>query len=442
MSSFRTKQAAKYVIPTMLSNICFFLFTVIDGIFVGRGVGTNGLGAVNLALPFTMIVGALFMMINIGGVTILAVDLGQGDIEDANRVFRHGMVLLLAVAAVLSAIGVFGADLLSTLLGANETFHQMSADYVFWYSVFIIPSGLSMGLQNYCRNDGAPGLVSAAVIVSTVMNIFGDWLLIFPLSMGTKGAAIATGVSQTAGLFIMLTHFIRKNGVLRFGKAQFNGKLLRSIIIHGLPEGIGQFATPIMTLCMNLVLVNKIGDIGVNAFSVISYVASFTVSIFFGTSEGLQPLFGQSYGARNEPDLRFYFKVGLWINFIGSIIITGLILGFSRPICMLFGADAETLEYTLRVLPQYIWGFVVMSFNVMISAYLYSTERSLQAVIINFLRSFVVSTAAILLLPAIFGANIVWFTFGIYEALVLMIAAALLKYSERNGIVFITKMEE
>lgn len=436
MSSLSAKNLISYVLPTMLSNVCFFLFSVVDGIFIGRGVGTNGLGAVNLVLPFTMIVGALFMVINIGGVSIFAVRLGKGDIEGANKVFRQGMIVLACVSVLLSAVGTFGADMLCTLLGTNETFHQMSADYLFWYSMFIIPSGLSMGLQAYCRNDNAPGLVSIAVIVSTVCNIFGDWLLIFPIPLGTKGAAIATGASQTIGFFILLTHIVRKNGILRFGKVKFEGKLLRDIVVHGLPEGIWQLATPIMTFCMNFILLSKIGDIGVNAFSIISYVASFAFAVFFGTSEGLQPLFGQSYGAKNEKDMKFYFKAGIWINFIGSVVVTTSILLFSKPICLLFGADATTLEYTLKVMPSYCWGFVVMAFNVMISAYLYSTERSVYAIIINVLRSIVASVAVIMLLPEIFGANIIWYTFGIYEVIVLAVAVFLLKHSEHNGIVF------
>lgn len=324
MQVSRTRKVIQYVVPTMLSNVCFFLFTVVDGIFVGQGVGTNGLGAVNLAMPFTQFVGALYMLINIGGATMFAVRLGRNDTQGANKVFRNGMVLLFGVAVILCILGVFCTDTLCKLLGANETFHEMTADYLFWYSVFIIPSGLSMGLQAYCRNDNAPGLVGMTVIISTVLNIVGDWWLIFPMQMGTAGAAIATGASQTVGLLIMLTHFIRKKGILRFGKITIDGKLWKEIAVHGLPEGIGQLATPIMPLCMNLVLVSRIGDIGVNAFSVISYVASFAVAVFFGTSEGLQPLFGQSYGARNETDMKFYFKVGIWINFLGSIVVTGL----------------------------------------------------------------------------------------------------------------------
>lgn len=254
--------------------------------------------------------------------------------------------------------------------------------------------------------------------------------------MGTKGAALATGVAQTVSLFILLPHLLRKKGVLRLGKIKFAGAILKDIVIHGLPEGVGQLSTPVATMCMNLVLVAMIGDIGVTAFSVIAYVASFTVAVFIGTSEGFQPLFGQSYGAKNEGDLKFYFGVSVLINLIGSVAVVGLILVFSRPICVLFGADPATLEYALSVMPMYSWGFVAVAFNVLISAYLYSTDRAAQAVVINVLRSIVVNVAVILLLPNLFGPDAIWTTLGIYETIVLAVAFGLLKHSERNGIMF------
>lgn len=436
MPNLRTKNVIKYVVPTILSGVCFFMFTVVDAIFVGRGVGINALGAMNLIGPFIMIVGALNMLISIGGVAIFAVRIGRGDIDGANKVFRHGMILTVCVAAVLSFIGVFFADNICKILGASETFHHLAVEYLFWYSIFIVPSALSTGLQNYCRNDNSPGLVSLVVIVTTVCNIFGDWLLIYPIAWGTKGAAIATGVSQTLGLFVVLTHFLHKRGNLRFGKIEFEKNLLKEIIIHGLPEGISQLATPVMTLCMNMVLINKIGDLGVTAFSVIIYIASFSMAIFFGASEGLQPLFGQSYGAKNKDDLRYYFKTGLKISFFGSFIVTALSILLSKNICILFGTDPVTQSYVLKVLPQFTIGFIAMAINVMVSSYLYSTERSSLASTISVLRSVVVNAAVILILPYIFGESIIWFSLLIYEAIVLIIAVALLKHSERNGIRF------
>lgn len=430
MSVSRTKKVFKYIVPTMLSNICFFLFTVVDGIFVGRGIGTNGLGAVNLITPFALAVGALNMLINMGGVTIFAIRLGKGDVDGANHVFRNGMALLGIVSVVLCALGVFATGSICTMLGAEKTFYGMAKEYLFWYSLFIIPNALSMGLQSYCRNDNAPMLVGAAVIISTAVNIFGDWLLIFPIPMGTKGAAIATGVSQTISLLIMLLHFVRRKGILRFGKLKLDGRLIGNILLHGLPEGLGQLCTPIVTMCMNIVIVNKIGDLGVNAFAVITYVASFTLAVFFGTSEGLQPLFGRSYGENNKKDLKFYFKAGLLTNLTGSALVITLIIALSRYICLLFGADSTTTDFVVKVLPSYAWGFLIMSFNVMISAYLYSTERSVRAIILNALRSVAVSSAVILLLPLIFGSAVIWYTFGIYETIVLVIAVVLLKTSK------------
>lgn len=427
MMESKVKKIIRYVVPTVLSQVCFFLFTIVDGIFVGQGVGTEALAAVNIAFPFVMLANALFLLINVGGVSIAAIRLGENDTERANEIFHHSMAMLLAVSSLMSMTGLFFTDAVCKMLSANETYYSFVHDYIRWYSLFIIPSGLSMGLQSYGRNDNVPGLVSAAMIISTAFNIFCDWLLIFAIPMGTKGAAIATGISQTIALLILLFHYLLKKGIFYFGLPKLDWKLIREIITHGLPAGIGQLSPSIMTLCMNFVLVTRIGNTGVNAFSIISYVASFTVAIFNGTSDGLQPLFGQSYGAKEIKSLNFYFKSGIWINFIGSVVITILLLIISRPICMLFGADDITLAYVLKVMPYYSWGFIIMAFNMMIVAYLYATDQADAATIISFLRGILLSAVIILGVPAIFGKNTIWFTMGIYEAITLIAAVILLK---------------
>lgn len=206
--------------------------------------------------------------------------------------------------------------------------------------------------------------------------------------------------------------------------------------MRGLPECIAQFTTPVTTLWMNKVLISQIGDIAVNTYSIISYVSSFSVAVFFGTSEGLQPLIGHCYGAKDSRGLKYYFHAGLIINFIGSLIINVLLFFFGEHICLLFGADTKTLAYTDTTMPIYAMGFLVMAFNTMISSYLYSTKRTKQADIINVLRSFVINTIVILAFPSLFGNEIIWYAFAIYEAIVLVIAVILLKHSERNGIIY------
>ena len=138
--------------------------------------------------------------------------------------------------------------------------------------------------------------------------------------MGVMGAAIATGISQTVSLLIVLMHFVLRKGELRIHKYKPEAKLFRKVIFRGLPEMIAQFATPVTTICLNHVLLANLGSEGVDTFAVISYVASFAISVLFGAAEGVQPLFGQSYGAKEEGDLKFYFRSGMLISLIGSML--------------------------------------------------------------------------------------------------------------------------
>ena len=432
--SARAKTLIKYVVPTILGQVSFFLFTIFDGIFVGQGVGTDALGAVNLVFPFVMIANALFMLTTIGGVTITAIRLGRGDREGANQAFMHAVAGTILISLLLFCTGVFLTDPLCQLMGSNATYHPMMKEYLFYYSLFLIPSALMMMLNGFGRNDGAPLLVSASTIIGTLLNILGDWIFVFPLRMGLMGAALATGISQTISLFIILPHFLCHRGALRFQTFRVSKPLCSKLLLRGLPETIAQFATPVSTLWTNFVLLRYMGDIGVNAFSIICYVASFSVAVFYGASEGLQPLFGQSYGAKRAKDLRYFFVAGILISLIGSTMITTLLCLGCRGICALFGADSATLDFTVHALPQYAWGFVIMALNTMISSYFYSTKRSKQAILINLLRSFAVNSVIILTLPALLGGSIIWHTFGIYETIVLVVALILLLRSERKGV--------
>lgn len=436
MTSLRNKIILKNVAPAILANACVFLFSVVDGIFVGNGAGSQALGAVNIALPFVLLAQALNAMASIGGVTITAIRFGRGDKNGAQNAFMHAFTLNLAVGILITLLGSVFTGAVCGLLGASENYLPLVKEYVFWYALFAIPNALSLNLQSFCRNDGSPGLVAITNIVSTSLNIFLDWLFVFPMQMGVMGAAVATGISQTVGLLVILTHYILKKGNLRICRYRPQGSLFRKIIFRGLPEGIAQFSTPVTTLCMNHTLMATFGDIGINAFAIISYLSSFTMSVFFGASEGMQPLFGQAYGAKEDDNLKYYYRAGQIISIVGSMLCVAIYVIFPHFLCKLFGADVETLEFTAVHMWEYCWGFIIGSINTLLSAYFYSTKRSGQAIVLNVIRSLVMNTLVIILLPKIFGNAVVWHTFGIYEVLVLMIAFALKKGSERNGIVY------
>ena len=430
------KKLLKLVLPSVLSQVCMFLFTIVDGIFVGNGVGATALGAVNIVLPYILILLALYMLVAVGGATVTAIRFGRGDKEGANLAFLHAFAAIFAVSVVLTVVGVCFTRQLGYLLGANEAYIDYVTDYTFWYSVFIIPAGLSILLQFFGRNDGASMLVMVSTAVCSALNIFLDWLFVFPMQMALKGAAIATGISQTVGFLMLLSHFVLKKGDLRIRRFRPDAKLFRKILMRGAPESIAQFASPVSILCLNYVMLRMIGEIAVNAFSVIGYIASFSVAVFYGVSEGAQPLIGNAYGEKNESDLKFYFRVSLLIAFVGSLLLYLLFLIVSPNICRLFGLDAETLAFAVQKLPKYAINFVFMSLNTILSAYLYSTKRTGAAVTLNLLRSFVFTVSVILILPALFGAELIWYTAAVYEALSLLAALLLVRATEKNGVVF------
>ena len=430
------KKLLKLVLPSVLSQVCMFLFTIVDGIFVGNGVVATALGAVNIVLPYILILLALYMLVAVGGATVTAIRFGRGDKEGANLAFLHAFAAIFAVSVVLTVVGVCFTRQLGYLLGANEAYIDYVTDYTFWYSVFIIPAGLSILLQFFGRNDGASMLVMVSTAVCSALNIFLDWLFVFPMQMALKGAAIATGISQTVGFLMLLSHFVLKKGDLRIRRFRPDAKLFRKILMRGAPESIAQFASPVSILCLNYVMLRMIGEIAVNAFSVIGYIASFSVAVFYGVSEGAQPLIGNAYGEKNESDLKFYFRVSLLIAFVGSLLLYLLFLIVSPNICRLFGLDAETLAFAVQKLPKYAINFVFMSLNTILSAYLYSTKRTGAAVTLNLLRSFVFTVSVILILPTLFGAELIWYTAAVYEALSLLAALLLVRATEKNGVVF------
>lgn len=433
--STQSKQLKKYIVPSMISNASFFILTIVDGMFVGNGIGIDALGAVSLAMPFVMLIGALSVLFTIGGVAVAAIRLGRGDSKGANQAFMHSTAAIISVFAVLTLIGTAFSGQVATLLGANSTYHKMVSDYVFWYSLFLIPSGLFTCLANFCRNDGDPKLSTIASLVCTAANIFGDWLLVYPMNKGIGGAAFATGASQVFAVLILLTHFLIKKGSLRLHKFKIDFSLYSKIMLRGLPEMVSQFAAPITTFSMNRVLLG-INDAHVNAFSVINYAGSLFISLMYGLSGGLQPLYGHSYGAKDDKSLHYYIKSGLIMSSLGGIGLFILTFFIGQPICFIFGADKTAVSIVIDALPKYCLNFVFAASNAVIASYLFSTKRTQYAVVLNICRSVVFNFICINFLPAFFGKSFVWYTVAIAEAVCLVIAIMLWRASERKGIIY------
>lgn len=426
----KVKSMYRYIFPAVGGLFVTYLYNVVDGIFVGQGVGAAALGAVNIGVPFITFVVAAAAMFPMGGATVVAIRMGRNDTLGANQAFMAALSLTALLSTILMVIGMIFSQRIVDLCGANRLsneMRQMAADYLFYYSAFSVPMLMSTCLSVFVRNDGSPTLSFLGMCVGAAANIFLDWLFIFPLQMGVIGAAVASGLGQILSVLVLLTHFVFKKGALRIKPSAVDYLLIRKICRRGVPEAVSQLTTPVTALCYNLVLARLIGDIGVSTFSILSFIYSLANAILSGVAQGLQPLWGICYGRRNINEMNYYFRCGILINFVLSGLIYDMLLFYDRPIIRIFNQDPVLVETAAAALPVFSLSFIPMALNLIYTAFLFSTKRTDQANAIAVSRGLLVKAAAIFFIPALFGSRAIWIAPLAAEMVTLILAVALSK---------------
>lgn len=420
----------RYIIPSAGALCVTYLYNIVDGIFVGRGVGHLALAAVNITVPFITALVAVSYLFAMGGSTVIAIRLGRGDKKGANDAFMTAFIMTLLLSVALLLIGTLLPTQIALLCGSSQTILPMAREYLFYYTLFSTPFLLSNCLSVFVRNDGAPGLAFAGMCAGAVINIFLDWLFIFPLGMGLKGAAVASGLGQVLSFAILLSHFVGKRGQLRIQRCPLSFSLIGKICKRGVPECVSQLNTPVTALCYNWVLGSTLGDIGVSTFSVLSFIYSFANAILSGVAEGLQPLWGHAFGRGDKEELEGYFRAGIKINIIASAVIYAALCVFRMPVVRLFNSDPALVEMASRALPFFAFSFLFMSVNLIYTAYFYSTKQTVKSDVIAVSRGIVVKALAIFLLPAFLGDGYVWCSAAAAEAVTLAICLLFRKYQK------------
>ena len=432
----KLKNLWRYIFPSMGGLFVTYLYNVVDGIFVGQGVGSAALGAVNIGVPFITFAVAVAAMFPMGGATVVAIRMGRGDREGANHAFMTSVALTLLVSLLLTVAGMVFCEQIIGMSGGrtlSRDMRNMAVEYLFYYCAFSVPMLLSTCLFVFVRNDGFPVLSFVGMCVGAGANIFLDWLFIFPMDMGVTGAAIASGLGQVFSVAVLLSHFVRRRGSLRFRRFHLSGALAVKICKRGVPEAVSQLTTPVTALCYNLMLAKLAGDIGVSTFSVLSFIYSLANAILSGVAQGLQPLWGNCCGERDTDGMNEYFRWGIRINAILSAAIYGLLLFFTESVIRIFNQDPELVQNASTALPLFSLSFIPMALNLIYTAFLYSTKRTLQADVISLSRGVVLKAAAIFCLPVLLGGDAIWLAPLAAEMLTLLLAQMLFKMSNLAG---------
>jgi putative MATE family efflux protein len=428
------KEFFKYAIPSALAMFVSSLYTVIDGIFVAKGVGDLALAAVNIDLPFVVMLFGITNMFAIGGGALVSKNIGAQQIDKAVEIFRKVFKLLLIISIATSGICVIFANPLVKMLGATETLQGLSAEYLRYYAIFCIPNLIGIALNSFVRNDGRPKLAMISMISGSITNVILDYVFIFVLRLGIKGAAVATGLGQIVTVSILLTHFLKKRGHLTFGSVKLDFATVKEFAIIGLPSFFAQISYSIIVLANNMVIGKIAGEVGLSAYSIVNYINTNLYMILFGLTLGVQPLVSYNYGKRDSEKMLGFYRINCIVSTIISIVFISICVLFGKFIIDIFSKDVQIIKLAYTALIIVISSYIMTGLNLNTMVYYQSIECPKFSNIICALRSIVILPVCLVVLGKLFGINGVWSSTIFTETLtfaVITLVANVKKYTFR-----------
>ena len=419
----------QYSIPSVLGMLAISSASIVDGFFIGNYVGDFGLAAINITFPIFSLLFGFALMLAIGSSVTAGKLIGEGDIKSASMIFSKTIVCITLFSFISSTILFLNIETILYLFGANENLTKIAIEYLSIMLIFIPFLMIGIVLDYFVRVDNRPNLAFIALLLSAFINVVLDWFMIVYLQKGIFGAALATGISQLALIFILLPHFFSKKATLKFVKPIGNYIQIIKASYNGASEFVNEISVGITTLIFNYVMIKNLGVEGIAAFAVINYLLLIGIMISFGISDSLQPIISKNFGAKENKRIEEFLKFAfVTVGLVGFIMIF-LIIFTPTSLANVFLEDTnyKTKEIVLNF-AMFIWiAFLFNGVNLVISAYLTAIHEPLYSMIIAISRSFVFPVIFIFVLPFLFETQGIFLAIPMAEFITFIIAIVLYK---------------
>lgn len=421
---FTYKKLLRFTLPSIAMMLFTSIYGVVDGFFVSNFAGKTAFAAVNLIMPFLMIVGAVGFMFGTGGCALVARTLGEGQSDKANRQFSLLVYTTIAIGIVFAALGIIFIRPVALILGADEEMADICVNYGRIVLLALPAFMLQYAFQAFFPLAQKPGLGLWVTVFAGVANMVLDALFVAVFNWGYVGAAAATAISQAIGGFVPLLYFARKNtSLLRLGATSIDFKSLLQAASNGCSELLSSISFSLVSILYNLQLMAHAGEEGVAAYGVLMYVSMVFQAIFIGYSMGTSPVVGYNFGANNKEELKSVFKKSLIIIGISSAIMFLLSELLAYPLTVLFvGYDTKLLEITLEAFIIFSFSFLFFGFGIYSSSFFTALSNGPVSAVISFLRTVVFQVAAVIVMPLLLGLTGIWYSIVVTEVLALIVA--------------------
>ena len=432
------KQFFHFSAATVASLMVFSLYSIVDGLFVARGVGEYAMTAVNLSVPFVNLLFSIAVIFAVGTSTIIAYLLGQKNAQSANKLFSQNLATLVVIGVTISVLVLAFTEPLARLLGAEEVTLEYTIHYLQGLAPFAVCFMISYNLEVLVKTDGRPRLALVTVCVGCVTNCVLDYLAIFHWGLGIWGAAAATGLSQLLTCIIYLTHFLGKHTTFHPVRFRMDWKIYRRLLPIGISDGLTELCNGLMIFLFNHTILRCIGTDGLVAYTIIAYANTLVINITMGVSQGSQPLISFQNGRGDGTAIGNLLRYGLrTMCGIAAVCFTVLFLAAPKLVAVyLPEAGAEMLTFATDAFRRYSLCYLPVGFNIYIAGFLTAMERPLPAVSISTGRGLILQGSILLLLAAVLGGSSIWFAPVISEVLCLGLSMFFLLRLRRTHPVF------
>lgn len=418
----------RYASLQVVSMVGLSCYILADTFFVSLRFGSDGLAALNLALPVFSLINGLGLCIGVGGSSLYAVHKAAREESQARRAFAHSLVLALGLGLVLLLGGTLLSGAIARMLGAEGMLHGLTQSYLSTLCAFAPAFLLNNLLVAFSRADQNPRLAMSAMLLGSFSNIVLDWVMIFPLNLGMRGAALATGIAPVLGILWVLRAARRRRPgyALDFGKktrnAELQGRFLQprrfgQVLSLGASALVTEGSSGLIMLLMNGVLLGLAGSQAVAAYGIVANLALMAVAVFTGLAQGVQPLLSAAYGGGRTGDIRRLLRYALCGGAVLGLLFCAVGWGFPRELVALFNqqGDSGMGELAAFGLSRYFLAFLLMGVNIVGISALASLHRPRPAFLLSLQRGALAVVPLLFLFSSLFGLPGVWWVIPAVE---------------------------
>ena len=400
----------KYLMPAVTGTLAIGILIFIDTVFIGRGIGAQGLAALNIALPAFTFYCCVGYLLGVGGATVASIDEGRG-LNNKKRIFTTCIVIGLIISAIFVIVQNIYLDEIVRILGAKGDIFPLAKSYlrvvVYASGLYLMPHLINPFVRNYYNSNWTMiGMVACGIV-----NLTLDYIFIFKFGWGMAGAATATGIAQFTYTMILCIHFLKKDRRLGFEKIDMRFEDVKRILTVGMPSFINEISSGLIIFLFNLYLLKLGGELSVAAYSIIININYLVYLIYMRVGQTIQPLVSYNYGSGRKDRVNKFLTLGLIFNISYALIVIIIFLTKSDIIIELFNKDNEKLRLlTSQNILKYFSATIFTGINVVIATYIQAQGQGKASSVIMFFRAFLLMVIGVIILSKCFGIDGVWYT--------------------------------